>query len=167
MLFTWKNKKKKKQKPINRQPCVVLSGRCAHMHEPEMLTRSSQGSLSSSTRSPSPPTPSCVISSLFTRHSSSIHSNLQYSVPFLSKLLSYFFPCYFSLSTYCYAPQLTSHHSAAVPLHPLGPFSSILVKCVCTHMCMCAFCPCAPRSPSWTGCLAIINLCLHLKSHLR
>lgn len=39
--------------------------------------------------------------------------------------------------------------------------------CVCLHMCMLVFCPCALRSPSWTGCLAIINLSQHLKSHLR
>lgn len=72
---------------------------------------------------------------------------------------------------YCYASHLTCRHSAAVPLHPLGLCSSIPVKhvCVwvCAHMCMYVFCPCALRSPSWTGCLAIINLCQHLKSHLR
>ncbi len=118
------------------QPCVVLSGRCAHTHEPEVLTHF-YGVTEFVCKVTPTSIPSCTISSLFARCSSSILANLQYSVPFCSKLLPYFFLCYFSLSTHCYAPQLTSHYSAAVPLHPLGPFSSILVKCVCVHTCVC------------------------------
>jgi len=50
-----------------------------------------------------------------------------------------------SFSTYCCAPQLTSPHSAAVPLHPLGAFSSILVNCVClcTHVYVCVLSMCS------------------------
>lgn len=113
-----------------------------------------------------PPTPSCLTSSLFTRRSSSIRFNLHYKFSFFAKLVfpSRTFSLHLLLCISSHLSPLSCCPSASAGTVLLHPHVCV---CVCLHMCMRVFCPCALRSPSWTGCLAIINLSQHLKSHLR
>lgn len=128
------------------QPCVVLSARCTdtHIHTNQncpfilFFYFCTEGLVSLSPRSR--PRQRQAAWPLHCSRAVLLRSVLIFTInsPSSPNLFSLLAP---SPSTYCYASHLTCRHSAAVPLHPPGLCSSILVKhtcvCVCTCACVC------------------------------